>query len=171
MGAGSIRVGAWWRVRSCCFVALVRTLLPLPREWTAEGQLWVQYVSSTPATRLDVINLQVGGRLRSPVHSSGARSGCWSRYPSPLPPFLCPHPTCPRPPRPRSTAGATRPKAAAKAGSGNGHLPHPGGAVRPVLWCVLCSSLPCSARFAHPPPCSASPLTTHAPALAPMPCR
>jgi len=28
------------------------------REWTEEGQLWVQYVSSTPATRLDVINLQ-----------------------------------------------------------------------------------------------------------------
>ena len=31
----------------------------LGREWTAEdGQLWVQYVSSTPATRLDVITLQ-----------------------------------------------------------------------------------------------------------------
>lgn len=28
------------------------------REWTADGQLWVQHVSSTPATRLDVINLQ-----------------------------------------------------------------------------------------------------------------
>merc|ERR1712167_466745 len=26
--------------------------------WTEDGQLWVQYVSSTPATRLDVINLQ-----------------------------------------------------------------------------------------------------------------
>ena len=33
--------------------------LPPPRsEWTEDGQLWVQYVSSTPATRLDVINLQ-----------------------------------------------------------------------------------------------------------------
>ena len=35
--------------------------LPYPhtcREWTEDGQLWVQYVSSTPATRLDVINLQ-----------------------------------------------------------------------------------------------------------------
>ena len=32
---------------------------PLPcREWTEDGQLWVQYVSSTPATRLDVITLQ-----------------------------------------------------------------------------------------------------------------
>jgi len=29
------------------------------REWTEDGQLWIQYVSSTPATRLDVINLQV----------------------------------------------------------------------------------------------------------------
>ena len=28
------------------------------REWTEDGQLGVQYVSSTPATRLDVINLQ-----------------------------------------------------------------------------------------------------------------
>jgi len=27
-------------------------------EWTDNGQLWVQYVSSTPATRLDVVNLQ-----------------------------------------------------------------------------------------------------------------
>ena len=29
------------------------------REWEEEGQPWIQYVSSTPATRLDVINLQV----------------------------------------------------------------------------------------------------------------
>ena len=28
------------------------------REWTENGQLWVQQVSSTPATRLDVVNLQ-----------------------------------------------------------------------------------------------------------------
>ena len=28
------------------------------REWTEGNQLWVQNVSSTPATRLDVINLQ-----------------------------------------------------------------------------------------------------------------
>lgn len=27
-------------------------------EWTEDGQLWVQYVSSTPATRSDVISLQ-----------------------------------------------------------------------------------------------------------------
>lgn len=44
---------------------ILNSILP-PREWTAEGQLWVQYVSSTPATRLDVINLQV--RL-SCIHS------------------------------------------------------------------------------------------------------
>eukprot|EP01138_Halocafeteria_seosinensis_P007129 gb/GECG01007290.1/.p1 GENE.gb/GECG01007290.1/~~gb/GECG01007290.1/.p1 ORF type:complete len:278 (+),score=56.94 gb/GECG01007290.1/:1-834(+) len=36
---------------------ILNSILP-PREWTADGQLWVQYVSSTPATRLDVINLQ-----------------------------------------------------------------------------------------------------------------
>jgi hypothetical protein len=28
-------------------------------EWEEEGNLWVQKVSSTPATRLDVLNLQV----------------------------------------------------------------------------------------------------------------
>ena len=36
---------------------ILNSILP-PREWTEEGQLWVQYVSSTPATRSDVITLQ-----------------------------------------------------------------------------------------------------------------
>jgi dynein light intermediate chain, axonemal len=36
---------------------ILNRILP-PREWTNEGQLWVQYVASTPATRLDVIGLQ-----------------------------------------------------------------------------------------------------------------
>ena len=36
---------------------ILNSLLP-PREWTENGQLWAQYVSSTPATRLDVTNLQ-----------------------------------------------------------------------------------------------------------------
>ncbi|CAB4060662.1 DNALI [Lepeophtheirus salmonis] len=36
---------------------LLDSILP-PREWEEEGQLWRQSVSSTPATRLDVINLQ-----------------------------------------------------------------------------------------------------------------
>ncbi|KAI9005260.1 axonemal dynein light chain-domain-containing protein [Gaertneriomyces semiglobifer] len=36
---------------------ILNQLLP-PREWEESGQLWVQRVSSTPATRLDVINLQ-----------------------------------------------------------------------------------------------------------------
>ena len=35
------------------------SLAVMRREWTEDGQLWIQYVSSTPATRLDVINLQV----------------------------------------------------------------------------------------------------------------
>lgn len=36
---------------------ILNSILP-PREWTDDGQLWVQYVSSTPATRSDVISLQ-----------------------------------------------------------------------------------------------------------------
>nr|CCA17151.1 sporangia induced 28 kDa inner dynein arm light chain putative [Albugo laibachii Nc14] len=36
---------------------ILNSILP-PKEWTEDGQLWIQYVSSTPATRLDVINLQ-----------------------------------------------------------------------------------------------------------------
>lgn len=36
---------------------VLNSILP-PREWTDNGQLWVQQVSSTPATRLDVVNLQ-----------------------------------------------------------------------------------------------------------------
>jgi dynein light intermediate chain len=36
---------------------ILNTILP-PKEWEEEGQLWRQNVSTTPATRLDVINLQ-----------------------------------------------------------------------------------------------------------------
>nr|CAB3239131.1 33 kDa inner dynein arm light chain, axonemal [Phallusia mammillata] len=36
---------------------ILNSILP-PREWNEAGQLWVQQVSSTPATRLDVVNLQ-----------------------------------------------------------------------------------------------------------------
>ena len=35
----------------------LNSILP-PREYQDSGQLWVQYVSPTPATRVDVINLQ-----------------------------------------------------------------------------------------------------------------
>lgn len=35
----------------------LNSILP-PREYSDSGQLWVQYVSPIPATRLDVINLQ-----------------------------------------------------------------------------------------------------------------
>ena len=34
----------------------LNSILP-PREYTENGQLWVRYVSPTPATRVDVINL------------------------------------------------------------------------------------------------------------------
>ena len=43
---------------------ILDSILP-PREWEEGGQLWRQSVSSTPATRLDVINLQVGQLLKS----------------------------------------------------------------------------------------------------------
>ncbi|XP_060524573.1 33 kDa inner dynein arm light chain, axonemal [Cylas formicarius] len=36
---------------------ILNTILP-PKEWEEDGQLWRQQVSTTPATRLDVINLQ-----------------------------------------------------------------------------------------------------------------
>lgn len=36
---------------------ILNSILP-PRCWEEEGQLWQQTVSSTPATRQDVINLQ-----------------------------------------------------------------------------------------------------------------
>ncbi|KAJ3641604.1 hypothetical protein Zmor_028104 [Zophobas morio] len=36
---------------------ILNTILP-PKEWEEEGQMWRQNVSTTPATRLDVINLQ-----------------------------------------------------------------------------------------------------------------
>ena len=35
----------------------LNSILP-PREYTEGGQLWVRYVSPTPATRVDIINLQ-----------------------------------------------------------------------------------------------------------------
>jgi len=38
-------------------VEILNSILP-PREWTEDGQLWVQYVSSTPATKTDVVALQ-----------------------------------------------------------------------------------------------------------------
>jgi dynein light intermediate chain len=38
-------------------VEILNSILP-PREWTEDGQLWVQYVSSTPATKSDVVALQ-----------------------------------------------------------------------------------------------------------------
>ncbi|EDV23282.1 axonemal dynein light chain p33 [Trichoplax adhaerens] len=36
---------------------ILNSILP-PKEWQDNGQLWTQQVSSTPATRLDVVNLQ-----------------------------------------------------------------------------------------------------------------
>ena len=65
---------------------ILNSILP-PREWTEDGQLWVQYVSSTPATRLDVINLQE--KLDQQVRP-------------PAPAHAAPHPVLPRAPPPFS---------------------------------------------------------------------
>ena len=45
-------------LRQCILSWCHITLDCFCREWTEAGQLWVQQVSSTPATRLDVITLQ-----------------------------------------------------------------------------------------------------------------
>ena len=53
----------------------LNSILP-PREYTDNGQLWVQYVSPTPATRVDVINLQE--ELENRLTSRQAReTGIW----------------------------------------------------------------------------------------------
>jgi dynein light intermediate chain len=49
---------------------ILNSILP-PREWAEDGQLWVQYVSSTPATRVDVITLQE--RLDNQLQARKAR--------------------------------------------------------------------------------------------------
>ncbi|XP_011864877.1 PREDICTED: axonemal dynein light intermediate polypeptide 1 [Vollenhovia emeryi] len=38
-------------------IEILNRIVP-PKEWEEDGQIWTQRVSSTPATRLDVINLQ-----------------------------------------------------------------------------------------------------------------
>jgi len=65
---------------------ILNSILP-PREWTEDGQLWVQYVSSTPATRLDVINLQekLDQQVRPPAPAHAAPHLLLPRAP---PPFL-----------------------------------------------------------------------------------
>lgn len=49
---------------------ILNSILP-PREWTEDNQLWVQYVSSTPATASDVVQLQE--RLDQKLHQRQAR--------------------------------------------------------------------------------------------------
>ena len=48
----------------------LNSILP-PREYTEGGQLWVRYVSPTPATKVDVINLQE--ELEKRLHARQAR--------------------------------------------------------------------------------------------------
>eukprot|EP00398_MALV-I-01_sp_L67-1_P000911 gene911-610_t len=49
---------------------ILNSILP-PREWTENGQLWLQYVSAVPATRVDVTNLQ--GELDKQLQQRQAR--------------------------------------------------------------------------------------------------
>ena len=82
---------------------ILNSILP-PREWTEDGQLWVQYVSSTPATRLDVINLQekLEQQVRDPPPSTP---------PAAPPPFAAaPALPTPRAPPPRRTFRHARPR-------------------------------------------------------------
>jgi len=53
-GASAVNVGGKQLTQT---EDILNTILP-PREYTQDGQLWIQCVSSTPATRLDVVNLQ-----------------------------------------------------------------------------------------------------------------
>jgi len=48
----------------------LNSILP-PREYTEAGQLWVRYVSPTPATKADVMNLQ--DELDKRLQARGAR--------------------------------------------------------------------------------------------------
>lgn len=67
---------------------ILNAILP-PREWTDEGKLWVQYVSPTPATRLDVINTQetLDQRLLARQVQTHARTPCTPCY-GPYRPYL-----------------------------------------------------------------------------------
>ncbi len=74
---------------------ILNSILP-PREWTEDGQLWVQYVSSTPATRSDVITLQeqMDQKLQQRQVSIAVtfNSSVYFLYSSPpLPKCICPN--------------------------------------------------------------------------------
>ena len=92
---------------------ILDSVLP-PREWSEEGQLWVQRVSSTPATRLDVINLQVSSAAALPVRGYHRSVLLCSAL--------------------LSSSGAAGHSTAAAAGQRNWDLPSAQRALLPVLW-------------------------------------
>ncbi|XP_076307326.1 putative inner dynein arm light chain, axonemal Dnali1 [Tachypleus tridentatus] len=53
----SEKLPAFKQKNSALYEEILDSILP-PREWEENGQLWIQHVSSTPATRLDVLNIQ-----------------------------------------------------------------------------------------------------------------
>lgn len=56
-GKGKGKKGAQGKQNLTPTEDILNSIMP-PREWTEDGQLWVQYVSSTPATQPDVTTLQ-----------------------------------------------------------------------------------------------------------------
>ncbi|KAG8143002.1 hypothetical protein E2320_000303 [Naja naja] len=68
---------------------ILNAILP-PREWTEENQLWVQQVSSTPSTRMDVVHLQEQLDLKLQQRQARETGICPSLTP---PPLLLPPPT------------------------------------------------------------------------------
>ncbi|KAK0085163.1 hypothetical protein PV325_005660 [Microctonus aethiopoides] len=56
-GSGKIQTSAVTFDTKRETIEILNGILP-PKEWEEEGKIWRQKVSSTPATRLDVINLQ-----------------------------------------------------------------------------------------------------------------
>lgn len=61
---------------------ILNAIIP-PREYTHDGLLWVQYSSSTPATKMDVRTLQVSSRGRGQEDACSARGVRMDRGPRP----------------------------------------------------------------------------------------
>ena len=131
---------------------ILNSILP-PREWTEDGQLWVQYVSSTPATRLDVINLQekLDQQVREPPPPPPPPPPCL--LPSPPPPRCRPH----APPAAKDFPSCTSQTCPCPRGSPGGG--HAGGRLGRCLklWGGWVSSDPCPAAPRSPRAPSRSP--------------
>ena len=88
---------------------LLDLVVPPQTRTMDDGSLWVQRISSTPATRTDAVHVQVRARRAARSHRQRTR-GLTARSP------------------PRT--GEPRPAAAGAAGARGGHLPRPRGALQ-----------------------------------------